>query len=194
MFRQFSKANRWAGFALLAIGLLYPVLVYLGLNTLDPVYVVLLVLSFLMMRAMMRDQGNGVLGNSLKPIILVTIALVVGSVMFDPEMAVKIYPISISLGFAAVFSVSLIRPPSIIERFARLQRSDLPPRVQVYARYVTISWILFFIGNALISGWTALYGSREIWTLYNGLISYCLIGLMFTGEYGLRKILKMTPQ
>ena len=31
-----------------------------------------------------------------------------------------------------------------------------------------------------------LYGSLELWTLYNGLISYILIGILFLGEFIVR--------
>jgi uncharacterized membrane protein len=53
-------------------------------------------------------------------------------------------------------------------------------------RKVTMVWLYFFVVNAGISAGTAIWGSLEAWTLYNGLISYLLIGSIFTGEFAVR--------
>jgi uncharacterized membrane protein len=34
---------------------------------------------------------------------------------------------------------------------------------------------------------TALWSSFEVWSLYNGLIAYVLMGLLFGGEYWVRQ-------
>lgn len=47
-----------------------------------------------------------------------------------------------------------------------------------------------FVMNGLVSLATALFCSDETWTLYNGVISYVLIGMMFTAEYIIRIILR----
>jgi uncharacterized membrane protein len=40
--------------------------------------------------------------------------------------------------------------------------------------------------NGLIACYTAFFTSLETWTLYNGLIAYILMGLLFAGEYVVR--------
>ena len=57
---------------------------------------------------------------------------------------------------------------------------------KLYARRVTIAWAIFMGINTIISLGT-VFMSDWVWTLYNGLVSYCLIGAMFIMEYVIRK-------
>ena len=41
--------------------------------------------------------------------------------------------------------------------------------------------------NALTALWTAVWGSDDVWFYYNGIIAYLLAGLMFAGEWFLRR-------
>jgi uncharacterized membrane protein len=84
----------------------------------------------------------------------------------------------------------LLRPPTVIERIVRLRKPDLDEAVSSYLRQVTMVWLCFFIVNAGISAGTAIWGSLEAWTLYNGLISYLLIGSIFTGEFAVRHLVR----
>lgn len=85
-----------------------------------------------------------------------------------------------------IFGYSLMNPPSIIERIARRQEPDLPPAGMAYTRRVTQVWCVFFLVNACISLVTVLWASPTIWSLYNGIIAYILMGLLFGGEYLVR--------
>jgi uncharacterized membrane protein len=111
-------------------------------------------------------------------------------VSLSPLAGLKSYPILVNLGFAALFAHSLWRPPTVIERIARLRHPDLPISTVPYLRKVTAVWLGFFLGNAAISAATAVSGSLELWTLYNGFVSYVLIGLLFAGEWVLRGFLR----
>jgi uncharacterized membrane protein len=55
-----------------------------------------------------------------------------------------------------------------------------------YLRKVTLVWLGFFVANAAISAATAMSGSLELWTLYNGLISYLIMAGLFAGEWIVR--------
>jgi uncharacterized membrane protein len=74
-----------------------------------------------------------------------------------------------------------------VERLARLQQPDLPPQGVRYTRRVTQVWCGFFIINGSIALITALWSSFAWWSLYNGLIAYVLMGLLFAGEYLIRR-------
>jgi uncharacterized membrane protein len=41
---------------------------------------------------------------------------------------------------------------------------------------------VFFAANGLFALYTALYWQREAWSLYNGAISYGLVGVLLVGE------------
>ena len=75
----------------------------------------------------------------------------------------------------------------MIERFARLAEPDLPPEGVIWTKKVTIVWCGFFVVNAVIALGTVLFTSTKIWVLYNGFISYLLMGVLLLGEYFLRK-------
>lgn len=92
--------------------------------------------------------------------------------------------------FAAAFAHSLLWPPTIVEQIARFREPDLPVEVNSYLRKVTIAWLTFFIINAAISAATAASGSLRLWTLYNGLISYMAMGVMFAAEFLVRQLVR----
>jgi len=96
------------------------------------------------------------------------------------------YPLLVNGLMLLIFGWSLVSPPSLIERLARIQHPDLPPEGVVYTRRVTQVWCGFFIVNGALAAATAVWGSLEIWSLYNGLIAYVLMGLLFAGEYLVR--------
>ncbi len=77
----------------------------------------------------------------------------------------------------------------MVERFARLQEPELPDYAISYTRTVTKVWCLFFIINGSIS-LTTCFMDLQTWTLYNGLISYILAGLLFACEYATRLYVK----
>lgn len=101
-------------------------------------------------------------------------------------MPLQFYPVLINLILLVVFGISLIRPPTMVERLARLREPNLPPAAIIYTRRVTQVWCGFFIVNASISFAIQLWASPATWSLYNGVISYLLIGLLFGGEYLVR--------
>lgn len=102
------------------------------------------------------------------------------------------YPILVNLGLLVVFASSLIQPPSIIERFATLSRGPLPPEGQRYCRRVCFAWVIFFIVNGVIA-YDSLHRSLGWWGLYNGCISYILMGTLFACEYLIRlRVVKKT--
>jgi uncharacterized membrane protein len=76
---------------------------------------------------------------------------------------------------------------SVIERLARLREPDLPPAGVLYTRRVTQIWCVFFIVNGAIALFTALHGDMQIWTLWNGLLSYFLMGTLMAGEWLIRR-------
>jgi len=99
----------------------------------------------------------------------------------------KLYPVMMNIGALTIFAFTLLRPPSMIERFARLVEPDLPETGVRWTRRVTQVWCAFFIVNGLISLATVYLTSMQIWVWYNGFLSYILMGGLLLGEYILRK-------
>jgi uncharacterized membrane protein len=88
------------------------------------------------------------------------------------------------------FGLSLFKGMPMIERLARLKEKKLSPRAIAYTRTVTKVWCLFFVANGTMALLTALWMSPEAWALYNGLIAYLLIGLLFGIEWLVRQRVK----
>jgi uncharacterized membrane protein len=104
----------------------------------------------------------------------------------NQQIGLLLYPVVVSLTMLALFSYSLFFPPSMIERLARLSNPNMPTAGINYTRKVTMVWCVFFIFNSAISAYTALFTDITTWTLYNGLISYILMGSLFVIEYAVR--------
>jgi uncharacterized membrane protein len=175
---------------LLAIGLTYPFLVYLGLRVMPAGVVALALVALLALRITVRRAQRD--RDDLPFVVAAAIILLV--LVRFPLVGLKIYPIVLSLTFAVVFGYSLLSPPLVVERLARLRQPDLPVAANSYLRKVTIAWLFFFIVNATISAATAASGSIKLWTLYNGLISYILMGLLFAGEFLVRQRVRERPR
>ncbi|EDM68729.1 MAG: hypothetical protein COB27_006010 [Moritella sp.] len=165
--------------------LLYPFAVYLGLNYVSPFWLALGLLALLMSRLVML---RGVLNKM--PWLLPATALgglaIVTSLFTDSDIGFKLYPLMVNFAMLAVFAYSYFKPPTVIETFARLQDPNLPEHAVGYTRKVTLVWCGFFIINASISLYTALYCSFKVWTIYNGFIAYILIGSLCAVEFVVR--------
>lgn len=90
-----------------------------------------------------------------------------------------------------LFLTSLFSPEPIIYRFATraqpsIRQSMTRDRVKGYCRKVTVIWCCFFAANGTVSFWTAVFASGRTWAIYNGCISYILMGALFAGEFIVR--------
>jgi uncharacterized membrane protein len=181
--------NPWLAVAIIG-GLAYPPLVWFGMSRLPPGIIVLFGLGLIGLRLLgNRRAERGVAEAAALALILAGVGLAV-LLLLAPSAAALAYPIAVSLATAMIFGRSLIRPPTVVERIARLREPDLAPQGVLYARRVTVVWTIFLVANAAVSGATALWGTLETWTLWNGLISYLLMGMLFVGEIGVRQVVR----
>jgi uncharacterized membrane protein len=119
---------------------------------------------------------------------LTGLAIICGglSLILKDHAWLKLYPVGMSLGALLIFALTLYKPPSMIERFARLMEPDLPASGVKWTRKVTVVWCIFFSINALIALATC-FAPMKFWVIYNGFISYVLMGILLLGEFILRK-------
>jgi uncharacterized membrane protein len=76
----------------------------------------------------------------------------------------------------------------LVTRFARIaRRGDMPPEVLSFTRGVTLAWALFFAAVAAVSAGLYVGASIEAWSAFCNLINSPLVGLMFVGEYAVRR-------
>lgn len=131
---------------------------------------------------------------SAKPLITSLLLLAAGITCFitNQTVFIKLYAVAICSIMLVMFGSTLFFPPNMIFRFACLadksiKGSLIQNRVEKYCRKVCIAWCIFFILNGSASVYTAFFTDDRIWSVYNGGISYALMGLMFIIEYMIRK-------
>jgi len=167
--------------ALLGVALLvYPFLVYIAVDRGALIAVLAILVSVLFLRVWVSD-----LQQDKTPImhLMAGIVCLLVSYTWQNSLGARFYPVVVNLIFLYVFATSLYARQSMIEKFARMKDPKLSPEGVVYTRNVTKVWCVFFFINGAIAGYTALYSDIKIWTLYNGMISYVLIGMLFTAEW-----------
>jgi uncharacterized membrane protein len=165
---------------LAVITLLYPLLIYRGMGHFEPKWLALLLLAIALTRAALSKEKIW--------LIAAAGAAVLAALSFCSNQALplKLYPVLVNAVLCLVFSLTLVYPPSAIERLARLSEPDLPASGVRYTRRVTQVWCGFFIFNGSVALITALW-SDAAWAIYNGLIAYLLMGILFMGEWLIRR-------
>ncbi|MBQ9245132.1 hypothetical protein IJ182_02565 [bacterium] len=89
----------------------------------------------------------------------------------------------------SVFFASLFQKETIIQKFAKILDGMLTDKTAEYTRKLTYVWCIFLFCNFVFSVIT-IFLSDKIWILYNGFISYVLIGILFAVEYIIRIIFR----
>ncbi|CAO3424043.1 hypothetical protein [Azospirillum doebereinerae] len=173
--------------ALAAIGLAYPGLVYIGRSALPPLAFVAIALGLIGLRLALARTA---LWRAWRLALWTAAGLVAGLAFLDQHLAAKAYPVALSLGAMAVFAASLYRPPSVIERFARLTEPDLPVEGQAYCRVVTVVWTVWLFLNAVVAAGLALAGEDRLWAVWTGGVAYGVMALLFGGEVLVRRFVR----
>lgn len=171
------------------LGLGYPVLVYVGLRFFEPRMVALFLGAALLLRLGLgpRRAQAALLGKTLSfPLAMLATAYGL-TFVFNDGVFFLFVPALFSATLLFSFGRSLLVPPSLVETFARATRSNLTDDHVAYCRRVTMLWAAFFLLNGLLALALALAGNMEAWTLYNGLIAYILMGMLFAGEFLYRR-------
>ncbi|MHA6492236.1 COG4648 family protein [Pseudomonas borbori] len=173
---------RLLGLLLVVAGLLYPFAVYFGIEYLSPRLFALLLGTLWLARALSQPRQPGSLwmaGAALAFCLLLGLT--------DAPQLLRWYPVLLNGLLLALFALSLKFGPPVVERLARLSEPQLPDVAVRYTRAVTKVWAGFFLINGLVAMALTLWAPLSWWTLYTGLISYALIGLLFAGEWLLRQ-------
>jgi uncharacterized membrane protein len=166
-------------------GVLYPFVVYFGMDRVPPSMFALVLGAIWLVRApsLLKQPG----GKLMLAAALVYCALLAFSSSGTLE---RWYPTLISTILLCAFGLSLIYGPPLVERIARVREPDLPDAAIPYTRNVTWAWVGFFIFNGVVSAALTLWASLKWWTLYNGLLVYVIMGALFAGEWLLRRRLR----
>ncbi|MBB34052.1 MAG: hypothetical protein CME88_12930 [Hirschia sp.] len=166
-----------------ALALFYPLIALVALRFLEPHWVALVLGCVVVLRVALGKGGP----LALSLAALCAVGAMALMTLHDSQLALRLYPVFMGLAMLTAFAHSLFNPPSLIEIFARMREPDLPPEGVVHTRRVTFAWCVFLACNAAVALYTAIFSSLEVWAIYNGAVSYGLMGLMFFGELLIRK-------
>jgi len=176
--------RKLAAVLLAALTITYPLFVYIGFDRVPPAWIGFAVAMLVFLRAWTLRRPSWYLAAGGAAI------LALASAYWGGWLPLKLYPVLVNALLLAAFVASLVRGPSMIERLARLSEPNLSPEGVTYTRRVTQVWCAFFLVNGAAALVTALWASTAVWTLYNGLVAYLLMGLLFGAEWFVRRRVK----
>ncbi|HHQ4448675.1 TPA: hypothetical protein ACSP3U_003868 [Aeromonas hydrophila] len=189
-----SAMMRWLSWLAGGALLLYPLAVYWGLTHAGQTPLLLgllLIFSLRLLPGLLKGRVRlGPLPEWLwlgRLLACIGLGLTLLSALFSARHWLLYYPLAVSLALLCLFGWSLTRPMSLVERLARLQDPALPPAAIGYTRRVTQVWCGFFVINGALAAFTIWHGDLALWSLYNGLISYALMGGLMGAEYLVRR-------
>ena len=180
--------------------LAYPAMVYFGMSSGSPrrvALVLLLAMTPALVLRLRKSSRQAVRGLIAVPITIIAILLL--AALLDGSNYILATPVATNVVLLIAFGSTLRRsgwftrdpaqPPvmPMIERFARLQESDLTTEQQAWCRLWTWIWCAFFVLNGTTALLFAIWGTMKSWALYNGLFCYGLSGSLFAIEWTLRR-------
>lgn len=148
-----------------------------------------------------RGRGSAVMTakSVLRTFLSVAMVVLIFFVL-KKTIIVRLYPVCVSAVFLCAFGGTLLPVGRVLRckwepmvfRLACLSDKTIassPHKKQIrcYCLKVTAAWCVFFLANGSVALYTALRGSDRLWSVYNGIVSYILMGAMFAVEYIIRK-------
>ena len=192
------------------IAAVYPILVFTLLvvfkveTKILSLCIVALAATFFLSATGSKKTSNKKSALDWKPLLSSVLFLAAGLFCFftGKEFFLRLYSVVINIMLLIVFGSTLFLKPNIIFRFATLADksitgSSYENQVRLYCKKVTIVWCCFFILNGTVATLTTfadkLFGldqeqARRVWAVYNGGISYALMGTLFLVEFIIRKL------
>jgi uncharacterized membrane protein len=172
------------------VGFIYPFIISAGIkyNFLD--FLLPAIAFIFAIRLLLTYKQKSQFGFFSIISIICAVILCIVSWIFKSNNLVLYYPVFVNILLEIVFFSSLFSEKSIVTRLALLTHKELPPYAIKYTINVTKVWCAFFLLNGAFSLFTVLHGDIELWTIYNGFISYVLIGIVGIIEYAFRIIVR----
>jgi uncharacterized membrane protein len=193
-----DKLKRRMKYLFGALIVLYPVLVFsalvifkLSIRYLSIFIIALAAAYFLLHRH--NYKGKHTIVVFISPVILCGIGII--CLITKSSLTLKIYPALADLIYLVIMGTSILIPPPLVFYFLNMFDKKIKEHInpgffEQYCRRAAIIWCVFFVFDGAVSLVTAFWGSDIIWGIYNGGITYVLMGLIFVGEYFILKMIE----
>jgi uncharacterized membrane protein len=186
-----------------ALIILYPILVFSALVVFKmsirylSIFIIVLAAAYVVINRQ-HYHGRHPAFIFITPSILFAIGLVCLLLPMNDELAeliFRIYPALADLVYLTILTTSLFIPPPLVHYFINTLDKKLidnlnPAYYKRFCRNTTIIWCVFFVLDAVASVFTVFWTSKLAWGIYNGGVTYVLMGLIFAGEYIVIKIIE----
>ena len=160
---------------------LYPLLIYVGLQTMPPRLIAMLCGGGAIAGMLLKQRDRDTL-QLLAPVIGAVVLCLI-SALSNRANIMRYLPVLMSLNFLMAFGYTLYRPPSMVAMLGqRATGLTFDAQQLQYCRQVTLLWVVFFALNGVVAALTACCATLAVWSLYNGLLAYGAMGLLFAGE------------
>jgi uncharacterized membrane protein len=169
--------------AIVIFFIVYPFIVYFGIKSLPPSFIGLLLIILLVLRFGVLKREERVI---LLPVLSVFFGYALVTVILDGSSMLLYYPAMVNFSLLIIFTNSLRSEESLLLRAVRARGFTISEYTPRYLYRLTLLWAMFFLLNGVVSVWTSTV-SLEAWTLYNGLISYFIIGILIGAELLFRR-------
>ena len=167
------------------IALIYPYLIYKGLQQGDVWIAPSIIITFYLYQAFNTSNHH-------ERLLKLTLALILLlGLFYFQALTAKLIPILVQFILLHTFGKTLFKnhSPPLIERFVRLEFEEFPLEITQYCRQLTLIWSIFFAFNIIICIVLAFWGSTSWWAIYTGIGMLLGTGLLMVGEYICRPFL-----
>jgi uncharacterized membrane protein len=177
---------------------LYPVLVFSALVIFKfsirylSVFIILLAIAyFLVNRHNYKGKHKALV--LISPAILCCIGII--CLITKSSLTLKIYPALADMVYLVIMGTSILIPPPVVVYFINMFDKTIKDNIPAeffnqYCRKAAIIWCVFFVFDGVVAFITVFWASDVVWGVYNGGITYVLMGLIFIGEYFILKVIE----
>lgn len=179
-----------------ALAILYPLLVFCALVIFKLgvkfISVFLVIFAFAYIFINRKNFSLKKWGLVITPVILFGIGII--CLLTESKIILKIYPALADLAYLTFFGVSLFIPPPVafyfVDIFDKKVKTIIPTeRFNQFCKNATISYCIYFFIDGVISAYIVFLPSDTVWGIYNGFVTYALMGLVFIVEFIILKAL-----
>lgn len=167
--------------------LAWPFLVWFGLAHNGLQWLLPTLAVVLLLRLRQAQDNAGPMRRVMQSVALAGLALCLASALLGTHQLLLYWPVAVNGIMLALFGSSLFSAMPLVERLARLQYPQLSEQGVRYTRRVTQIWCGFFILNGSVALITAQIGDMAVWSAWNGMIAYLLMGALMAGEWLVRR-------
>jgi len=181
------------------IAIMYPVLVFCALVVFKlPIrYLSIGIIIFAIAYTIVNSRhykGKHTVALFVSPLILCTIG-VISLWIDDSPIFIKLYPALASIAYLTIMITSFIFPPPLAYYFVDIFNKSIKTKIpkEIFDNFcfrASVVWCVFFLVDAIIALITVYFTSELFWGVYNGGVTYCIMGLIFVGEFIVLKIIE----